>query len=154
MSALGNTYQFFPKQQVILDKNGCGNASTMPTTPASQPISTETCNTITNINVSSALATLGGSCEATQCCDSVICSAAGYTFYTQLLPCNNPPTVFIQGSNASGILFQENLEMMSTVFSVPDLGSLEYVVSSTDNYIRLQVSRIQKTCFNPNAFKC
>ena len=54
MTVLEDTYQFIPEQQIILDKSGCGTPPTIspPTTPAIQPISSETCSAIINLNVS------------------------------------------------------------------------------------------------------
>ena len=144
MTVLEDAYQLIPEQQIILDKSGCDTppATSPPTTPPIQPISSKTCSAIINLSTSSILTLFGGSCQAVQRCDSLVCSAAGYTLYNQFLPCHNPPTLFVQGRSTSTVVFEQTLPMGSTVFPVPEFGSLEYIVSSTDNYIRLQVSTL------------
>ena len=161
MTVLEDTYQFISKQQIILDKSGCGTPPAIgpPTMPEAQPISSDTCSAIMNLNISPYLAIHGGFCQITQHCDSIVCSVTGYTLFTQLLPCHDPPTLFVQGRSTSTAVFEQTLPMASTVFFIPELGSLEYIVYSTHNYIRLQVSTLQKNAsrlkpVNINGARC
>ena len=151
MTVFGTTFQFFPKHQIILDLSECNASSTTPTpttatptTPANQPISPKTCTALKNISITPDVATLGSSCEVTESCDSVFCTGGGEIYYLQLLPCSDPPTLFVWGSTNNTIIFQEILDTTSKSFSVPNLGMQNYIVSSTNSYITFQVSTIQE----------
>ena len=144
-TVIGTVFTLLPMKQIILDKSDCPTVlptTTTPTMPTGQVITEDTCSALREIAELSLVASLGGSCQVSSDCDAVSCDIAGFGFYTQLLPCNMPPSILFQISDSNGVIFERVLNDSSTFINLENIGSAEFLIEQIESGIIIQVTPI------------
>ena len=106
-------------------------------TPTPVPISSETCNKIKQI---AAKPVVGTSCTTNTRCDTVTCTTLGYTIVIQILPCYNPPALYIVLKDQNQNVVVKKIVTNSTIISIPgSVIRLDVTLKHKENRIGVEV---------------
>ena len=150
-----SAYRVVPRSQVILDKSKCNMVTPSPTlttptitpfiTPTPVPISSETCNKIRQIAASPTVRT---SCTTNTRCDTVTCITLGYTSIIQILPCYNPPALYIVLKDQNQNVVVRKIVTNSTIIPIPrNVIQLNVTLKHKENRIGIEVKFVYRNYF-------
>ena len=106
-------------------------------TPTPVPISSETCTKIKQI---AANPMVGTSCTTNIRCDTVTCISLGYTSAIQILPCYNPPALYIMLKDQNQNVVVRKIVTNSTIISIPgSVIQLDVTLKHKENRIGIEV---------------
>ena len=108
------------------------------------PISSETCTKIKQI----AANPMVGTCTTNTRCDTVTCTSLGYTSVIQILPCYNPPALYIVLKDQNQNVVVRKIVTSNTIISIPgSVIQLDVTLKHKENSIGIEVRFVYGSYF-------